>query len=94
MMPRAHSVSVNSNSPTAAGWVLVAAPAIARRPWHFSGTTERGHEDPACPFTVTDWSRIEPTVHRGEAGLAYWRTRTIGDIRVRHVEYASGHIED
>jgi uncharacterized cupin superfamily protein len=49
---------------------------------------------PACPFTVTDWSRIEPTVHGGETGLAYWRTLTIGDIRVRLVEYAPGYRAD
>jgi len=47
---------------------------------------------PACPFTVADWAQIEPTVHNGETGLAYWRTLNIGDIRVRHVEYTPGYL--
>jgi hypothetical protein len=47
---------------------------------------------PAFPFTVTDWARIEPTVHSGETGLAYWRTLNVGDVRVRHVEYTPGYL--
>ncbi len=27
------------------------------------------------PFGTTDWSQIEPTVHKGVTGMAYWRTR-------------------
>ncbi len=27
------------------------------------------------PFGTTDWSQIQPVEHRGETGLAYWRTR-------------------
>jgi hypothetical protein len=38
---------------------------------------------PTLPFTVTDWSRISPTVHPGETGEAICRTFTIGDLRVR-----------
>src|SRR5690606_17973035 len=40
------------------------------------------------PFGVTDWSEVEKTEHTGEQGVAYWRTRTFGDIRVRMVEYS------
>jgi hypothetical protein len=47
---------------------------------------------PALPFTVTDWAKIDPTVHSGEAGLAYWRTLNIGDVRLRHVEYTPGYL--
>ena len=47
---------------------------------------------PAFPFTVTDWAQVEPTVHNGETGLAYWRTLNIGDVRVRHVEYTPGYL--
>jgi hypothetical protein len=47
---------------------------------------------PACPFTVTDWSSIDSTVHQGDTGLAYWRTLNIGDIRIRHVEYSPGYL--
>ena len=46
------------------------------------------------PFGVTDWSDIERTEHSGERGMAYWQTRTFGDIRVRMVEYSPGYIAD
>ena len=46
------------------------------------------------PFGTTDWSTIERTEHRGVQGLAYWRTRTFGGIRVRMVEYTPGYIAD
>ena len=46
------------------------------------------------PFTTTDWSKIEPSEHKGERGVAYWRTRQFGDIRVRLVEYAPGYVAD
>ena len=47
---------------------------------------------PTLPFTVTDWSGITPTVHLGETGQATWRTLTIGDLRVRQVEYTAGYL--
>ena len=46
------------------------------------------------PFGTTDWSSIEPTVHRGETGTATWRTRTFDGIRVRMVEYSPGYRAD
>lgn len=46
------------------------------------------------PFGTTDWSRIEPTEHKGESGVAYWRSRSFGDIRVRMVEYTPGYRAD
>ena len=49
---------------------------------------------PTLPFTVTDWTKVEPTTHPGEKGTAYWRTLNIGDIRVRHVEYSPGYLAD
>ncbi|BBK31155.1 hypothetical protein EDC65_1404 [Stella humosa] len=49
---------------------------------------------PALPFTVTDWSKVEPTQHPGERGHALWRTLNIGDIRVRMVEYSPGYLAD
>ncbi len=45
-------------------------------------------------FGITDWSTIEPTEHRGERGLALWRTRQFGDLRVRMVEYSPGYVAD
>ena len=46
------------------------------------------------PFATTDWSAVEPTAHQGETGMAYWRTRYFGGIRVRMVEYAPGYRAD
>ena len=46
------------------------------------------------PFVTTDWSAVERTEHRGEQGLAYWRTRQFGAIRVRMVEYTPGYVAD
>ena len=46
------------------------------------------------PFGVTDWSEIERTEHKGEQGVAYWRTRNFGSIRVRMVEYSPGYLAD
>jgi quercetin dioxygenase-like cupin family protein len=46
------------------------------------------------PFGTTDWSSIEPTVHRGESGQALWRTRQFGTLRVRMVEYSPGYVAD
>lgn len=46
------------------------------------------------PFGVTDWASIVPTLHPGEQGAAYWRTRHFGSIRVRMVEYTAGYVSD
>jgi hypothetical protein len=46
------------------------------------------------PFGTTDWSTIEPTEHTGETGVAWWRTREFGGIRVRMVEYSPGYAAD
>jgi hypothetical protein len=46
------------------------------------------------PFGITDWSVIEKTEHKGETGVAYWRTQTFGAIRVRMVEYSAEYLAD
>jgi quercetin dioxygenase-like cupin family protein len=50
------------------------------------------------PFGTTDWSRVDPVVHRGEAGEAVWRTCFFGPednrIRVRMVDYSAGYVSD
>jgi len=46
------------------------------------------------PFGTTDWSSVERTEHPGERGMAYWRTREFGAIRVRLVEYSAGYRAD
>ena len=43
------------------------------------------------PFGTTDWNAVETTDHDGEAGVARWRTRTFGNIRVRMVDYSAGY---
>ena len=46
------------------------------------------------PFGTTDWADVERTEHAGETGMAYWRTRQFGDLRVRMVEYTPGYLAD
>jgi hypothetical protein len=46
------------------------------------------------PFGVTDWSSMEVTEHKGESGVALWRTRNFGGLRVRMVEYSAGYKAD
>jgi quercetin dioxygenase-like cupin family protein len=46
------------------------------------------------PFGTTDWSQIAPTEHKGTTGMALWRTRNFGAIRVRMVEYTPGYFAD
>ena len=46
------------------------------------------------PFGTTDWAHVPCTERKGERGLAYWRTRQFGAIRVRMVEYTPGYMAD
>jgi hypothetical protein len=46
------------------------------------------------PFGSTDWAEIEPTQHAGDSGVASWRTRQFGAIRVRMVDYSPGYVAD
>jgi len=46
------------------------------------------------PFGVVDWSRVEPVTHPGDTGHAEWRTRHIGDLRVRMVRYSENYRAD
>ena len=46
------------------------------------------------PFGVTNWTEVEQTEHKGEQGVAYWKTRQFGNIRVRIVDYSSGYLAD
>ncbi|MBT0963961.1 DHCW motif cupin fold protein [Denitromonas iodatirespirans] len=46
------------------------------------------------PFATTDWSEVPTTEHPGETGVARWRTRQFGPIRVRMVEYSPGYLAD
>lgn len=46
------------------------------------------------PFGVTNWAEIVPTEHKGETGMALWRTQQFDTIRVRMVEYSAGYLAD
>ncbi len=46
------------------------------------------------PFGTTDWSSVERTEHQGVTGVAFWRTRQFGAVRVRMVEYTPGYLAD
>jgi len=46
------------------------------------------------PFGLTNWAEAEPTEHKGTTGIATWRTRQFGDLRVRMVEYSAGYEAD
>jgi len=46
------------------------------------------------PFGTTDWADVEPTHHTGDSGVATWRTRHFGTIRVRMVEYSANYVAD
>ena len=46
------------------------------------------------PFGTTDWASVERTEHKGKTGVAFWRTRNFGGIRVRMVEYSPGYLAD
>lgn len=48
----------------------------------------------SVPFGTTDWSLIPETEHKGETGMAYWRTLEQGNIRVRMVRYSPGYLAD
>lgn len=48
----------------------------------------------SIPFGTTDWPAISPTEHKGERGIAIWRTQQFGAIRVRMVEYTPGYLAD
>lgn len=46
------------------------------------------------PFGITNWADVPATEHKGDVGVAYWRTRQFGAIRVRMVEYSPGYLAD
>lgn len=46
------------------------------------------------PFQTTDWENIPVTEHSGETGMAYWRTLSFGDLRIRRVDYSENYKAD
>lgn len=50
--------------------------------------------DQNIPFQTIDWSTIPKSEHKGETGIAYWRTVEFQGLRIRIVEYSEGYIAD
>jgi quercetin dioxygenase-like cupin family protein len=46
------------------------------------------------PFQTIDWSKIEKTAYKGNAGIAYWQTIHFPGLRIRLVAYSKGYIAD
>ena len=46
------------------------------------------------PFGVTNWAEVPGEEHVGTTGTALWRTRQVGPVRVRMVEYSPGYVAD
>jgi len=46
------------------------------------------------PFHTTSWKDIPETMHAGESGVAYWRTQSYGDLRIRLVRYSENYKAD
>ena len=46
------------------------------------------------PFQQIDWDAVEPVRHPGASGFALWRTRQMGEVRVRRVDYSAGYEAD
>ncbi|SHH88150.1 hypothetical protein SAMN04488109_5792 [Chryseolinea serpens] len=45
-------------------------------------------------FHTTQWDAVPITEHRGESGMALWRTLQFGTFRVRLVEYSKDYKAD
>lgn len=45
-------------------------------------------------FAATDWTQVAASKHPRETGVAFWKTRNFGEIRVRMVEYSPGYLAD
>ena len=46
------------------------------------------------PFGVTNWAEVAGEEHGGTTGVATWRTRRFGPVRVRMVDYSPGYLAD
>lgn len=46
------------------------------------------------PFSITNFSTIEPEIHRGITGFAEWRVMHRNNIRIRLVTYSPDYLAD
>lgn len=45
-------------------------------------------------FQITDWDKIPISEHKGETGIAYWKTVQFDGLRIRTVEYSKNYKAD
>ncbi|HKC37345.1 MAG TPA: DHCW motif cupin fold protein [Chitinophagaceae bacterium] len=45
-------------------------------------------------FQVANWDLIETSEHKGEVGMAFWKTIHFDGLRLRIVEYSKGYLAD
>lgn len=50
--------------------------------------------NPAINFQITDWDKIPAVEHKGETGMAYWKTLQFAGLRIRLVEYSKNYKAD
>ncbi|WP_046246959.1 DHCW motif cupin fold protein [Hymenobacter terrenus] len=46
------------------------------------------------PFSVTNWADVVGEEHPGITGVATWRVRQFGPVRVRMVDYSPDYLAD
>lgn len=46
------------------------------------------------PFQLTDWKHVPAIEHKGETGIAYWKTLQFEGLRIRMVEYSKNYKAD
>jgi hypothetical protein len=45
-------------------------------------------------FQITDWDKISASEHKGDTGIAYWKTLQFEGLRIRMVEYSKNYKAD
>jgi len=45
-------------------------------------------------FQITDWDKIYASGHKGETGIAYWKTVQFEGLRIRMVQYSKNYKAD
>lgn len=46
------------------------------------------------PFQITAWEDIPAVEHKGDSGVAYWKTLQFDGLRIRQVEYSKNYLAD
>ncbi|HTA82880.1 MAG TPA: DHCW motif cupin fold protein [Bacteroidia bacterium] len=46
------------------------------------------------PFQLTNWDSVPATEHKGETGMALWKTLQYDNLRIRVVEYSANYLAD